>query len=94
MVLENKSRIYEHRDTSLVGRGNEAGKAAPWWARAMSERPTERQRGLLGLDLQLGISKAESGSRFEKNSPPEVLTVVTGSIRHRSRRSWSCSTEI
>ena len=49
---------------------------------------------LLGLDLQLGISKAESGSRFEKNSPPEVLTVVTGSIRHRSRRSWSCSTEI
>ena len=38
----------------------------------------------LGLDLQLGISKAESGSRFEKNSPPEVLTVVTGSIRHRS----------
>ena len=49
---------------------------------------------VLGLDLQLGISKAESGSRFEKNSPPEVLTVVTGSIRHRSRRSWSCSTEI
>ena len=37
MVLEKKSRIYEHRDTSLVGRGNEAGKAATWLAGAMRQ---------------------------------------------------------
>ena len=45
-------------------------------------------------EIQLKISKAGSASRFEKNSPPEVLRVIEGANHHWSRRSWFCSTEI
>ena len=38
--------------------------------------------GGIGDELQLKISKAESASRFEKNSPPEVLRVIEGANRH------------
>ena len=40
----------------------------------------------VGDELQLKISKAESASRFEKNSPPEVLRVIEG-----ANHGYSCS---
>ena len=52
------------------------------------------QRTLLGDELQLKISRAESRSRFENNSPLKVSRVTTGVNHHWSRRSWFCSTEI
>ena len=36
----------------------------------------------LGDELQLKISKAGNASRFEKNSPPEVLRVIEGANHH------------
>ena len=39
-------------------------------------------RAGVGDELQLKISKAESRSRFENNSPPEVSRVTTGVNHH------------
>ena len=36
----------------------------------------------VGDELQLKISKAGNASRFEKNSPPEVLRVIEGANHH------------
>ena len=91
VLVEGRSKKSEH---ALVGRNDAFVKVVfPKVCGVVGRGIVQEWEGV-GLDLQLGISKAESGSRFEKNSPPEVLTVVTGSKRHRSRRSWSCSTEI